>query len=260
MASGGYLHTSANVKFHHYQDDIDDDTNDTVVVTSDATRTWTIRPPLRILSIGGDDDTPFDPDRGYLTALPKQFLDGIDNHVPLLEWAASPSNHVDDMNDETCVPAKLVLVQVLAATMWLQMGQFHDLDLNRDGMIRRDEIRQRLIQLNEGKCEHVADLMVDNVLSICDLDEDGMISPIEMMVCQYVATDMLKHVGTRDEIRTMTNIVRNVLGQEHPPTNVPRLVERLRQMMDVHGDGHINRQELSEIFKGTIQRGNDLLQ
>ena len=264
IASGGYLHTCRNVQMQE---------EDVVVTTttagesegSDSNNTITTR-KVKIVSIGNE---PFDPDRGYLVALPKQFLDGIDNHVPLLEWANTTD--LSYISDETCTPAKMVLVQVFAATMWLQMGQFHEIDLNQDGMISRDEIRHRLIQLNDGKGEHVADLIVDNLLSICDLNEDGMISPIEMMVCQYVATDMLRHVGTRDEIRTITNIVMNVLGNESPSNfnmtdmnmattaDITQVVERIRQTIDVHGDGSINRNDISEIFKGTIQRGNDLL-
>lgn len=258
IASGGYLHTCRNVK---YQEE------DVAVMTNDSITTCIRR--LRILSIGNE---PFDPNRGYLTAFPKQFFDGIDNHVPLLEWAKTTD--LSSISDETCIPAKMVLVQVFAATMWLQMGQFDDIDENQDGMISRDEIRKRLIQLNNGHCESIADLIVDNLLSVCDLNEDGMISPVEMMICQYVATDMLHHVGTRDEIRTITKIVMDVLGTKQHPVlgvqknkdvgmltggDISRLVERIRQMIDVRGDGKINRSDIAKIFKGTIQRGNDLL-
>ena len=264
IASGGYLHTCRNVRMQE-EDVVKTTTAAGESEGNDSNNTITTR-KVKIVSIGNE---PFDPDRGYLVALPKQFLDGIDNHVPLLEWANTTD--LSYISDETCTPAKMVLVQVFAATMWLQMGQFHEIDLNQDGMISRDEIRHRLIQLNDGKGEHVADLIVDNLLSICDLNEDGMISPIEMMVCQYVATDMLRHVGTRDEIRTITNIVMNVLGNESPSNfnmtdmnmattaDITQVVERIRQTIDVHGDGSINRNDISEIFKGTIQRGNDLL-
>jgi 5'-nucleotidase len=237
IASGGYLHTCRNVE----------------ILENSGDET------LRIESIAG---VPFERNTSYLTALPMQFFDGIDNHVPLLEWVVA-CDKPPFSSDEATVPAKMVLVQVFAATMWLQMGSFEEIDVNHDGVISRDEVRARLLSVC-GHSEHVADLIVDNVFSICDLDDDGSISRTEMMICQYVATDMLKHVGTKDEIRIIKSIVVNVLGDSIANVScyqdVSRLVEEIRSTIDVRGDGSINREEISQIFKGNIQRGNDLLQ
>jgi hypothetical protein len=83
------------------------------------------------------------------------------------------------------------------------MGRFEDIDLNRLGVISRDEIRQRLMELNDGRLENDVDFIVDNLLITCDFNDDGAVSPIEMMVCQYISTDMLHHVATPAEVRTI---------------------------------------------------------
>jgi hypothetical protein len=43
------------------------------------------------------------------------------------------------------------------------MGRCEDIELNRDGVISRDEIRRRLIKLNDERFENVVDLIVDNL-------------------------------------------------------------------------------------------------
>jgi hypothetical protein len=72
---------------------------------------------------------------------------------------------------------------------------------------------------------------------------------MEMIVCQYFATDMLHHVATRDEILTITNIVMTVLGEKQPSTEVHKscasyedvsnFVQNVRDTIDVFGDGKL---------------------
>jgi 5'-nucleotidase, C-terminal domain/EF hand len=245
IASGGYLHTCRNIQLS----------------------------PCNDGTIESIEGKPFDPDKLYLTALPVQFFDGIDNHIPLLEWAEQQrtqrshsrdfqeANDIDGMSsplftEESAIPAKMVMVQVFAASMWLQMGSFEEIDQNHDGIIRRDELRYRLLQVYGH--DSVADLIVDNIFSVADMNNDGTITPLEMMICQFVATDMFAHVCTREELVTMKDVAAKVLGKDPSHDHVKLMVQRIRDTVDQEGDGKINRTEVMRAL-GSLQR-SDLLQ
>lgn len=179
---------------------------------------------------------PFEPEQLYLTTLPLQFFEGIDNHKPILTWAAD-SGQV--FNEESAIPAKMVLVEVFSALIWLHLGSFEEIDLDRDGVLTRDEVRARIVEIygvNE------ADLVVDNIMSVADLNENGTITPLEMMVVQFVATDILDHICTK-ELNTMKNIAAKVLGMHPSHDDVKQIVEQIRDAMDSTGDGKITRDE-----------------
>jgi len=154
---------------------------------------------------------PFDPDQEYWTAYPKQFLEGIDNHEPLLEWVADQKKESEDakkrgiacandfevlMEGDHGIPAKLVIVQVFSALVWLQLGSFSDLDTDANGHISREEVKKRFSQVY--KCDEIdLDLVVDNIMSVADFDGSGSISPLEMLVVHFAATDILNHISTQ---------------------------------------------------------------
>lgn len=227
-ASGGYLHTCSNILFCNNDD--------------------------QIMAIHG---RPFVADELYLTALPAQFFAGIDNHLPLLEWAAEQLDGAgaecaaERFSEESAIPAKMVLVQVFAASMWLQMGSFDEIDRDHDGVIRRDEVKARLTQIHDD--EGVADLIVDNIFSIADMNRDGTISPLEMMICQFVATDIIDHVCTQDELNIMKEVAAQVLGKDPSHAQVKSMVEQIRDSMDLGGDGKITRNEVMQAL-GSLER------
>jgi hypothetical protein len=122
----------------------------------------------------------FDPDRFYLTALPGIFLAGVDNHVPVLEWAAE--NNV--VVDKDCFePAKLVIVECCSSMLWLNMGSFDMIDENGDGVLAREEVCKRAMGVFGGD---VADLVVDDsVFGVANLNQKGFLTPVDMMVVQF---------------------------------------------------------------------------
>lgn len=151
IAKGGYLQTCNNVQFN------------------DETQC--------IETIGRE---PFDPDRLYLTTLPLQFFRGIDNQVPLLQWAKEQGLQ---FSKESAIPAKMVLVQVFSAMIWLHLGSFQENDSDQDGALKRPEVKNRVTAIYGPE---VADLVVDNIMAVADLNGDGTITPLEMMVVQFV--------------------------------------------------------------------------
>lgn len=124
-ASGGYLHHCTAIKY----------SNET----------------CKIESIGSE---PFDPDKLYLTTLPGQFFDGLDNHEPLLEWAKTANLTIDE---ESGKAAKLAVIEMFSALMWLDMGSFADIDTSGDGVISREEVQKRA---EEVFGDQIADLVV----------------------------------------------------------------------------------------------------
>lgn len=237
QASGGYLHTCRNIVFND-QDN-------------------------RIESIGGK---PLDPHHEYLTALPVQFFAGIDNHQPLLDWAAAlrssaPPGVVEPTapplySEESAIPAKMVLVQVFSALVWLQLGTFDEIDQNQDGVLQYKEVAARVSKLYGD--ENVADLVLKNLFSVADLTGDGTISPLEMMIVQFAATDLVSHVCTGEELQTLRDVAAQVLGKHPTHEDVRRMVQQLFATLDVEGDGKIQRHEVMKLV-GRLH-ANELLQ
>jgi 2',3'-cyclic-nucleotide 2'-phosphodiesterase (5'-nucleotidase family) len=227
-ASGGYLHACSNILF---------DSNDTH--------------HDRIVSIRGQ---PFDPNAQYWTAFPAEFLRGIDNHAPLLEWARLTKIDVD-ISDETAIPAKMLIVQVFSSLLWLQLGTFQEIDRNHDGVISRDEVKAAL---REKMGNDVSDLVVDGIFEVADMNGDGTITPLEMAVLEFAATDILDHVCNADELHILKETAARVLGMHPSHEQVRDLVQRIREILDVNADGNIQRDELLKKAMGDLQR-TDLL-
>ena len=58
--------------------------------------------------------------------------------------------------------------------------------------------------------EEVADLVVESIMNVADLHHTGTISPLDMMVVRFVATDMIDHVCTHQELGVMKTVVSEV--------------------------------------------------
>lgn len=226
VAFGGYLHTCSNIDFN-------DDT-------------------AHIESIRGE---LFDPDRMYLTALPAKLLTGMDDQRPLLEWVASRSKKQLPLSEEPAIPAKMVVIEVFSTMLWLQLGCFDSVDLNKDGELQKDEVRRRLVEMYGD--ESVADLVLDNMFSIADMTNSGTITPLEMMIVQFVATDIIDHVCSRKELQVMKEVASTVLGVNPSHEEVKRMVERIRDTIDLQGDGTIHRSEVLKAL-GTLSRSEML--
>jgi 2',3'-cyclic-nucleotide 2'-phosphodiesterase (5'-nucleotidase family) len=208
VSSGGYLHTCNNLEYNDEKQCIE-----------------TIR------------KAPFNPDQVYLTTLPLQFFDGIDNHEPLLEWAKQTGI---GLTLESAIPAKMVLVEIFSALIWMHLGSFEEIDRNHDGLLTRDEVRARAIIIYGTE---VADLVVDNIMAVADMDGDGTITPLEMMIVQFIATDIVDHVCTKNELKAMKDVAANVLGKDPSHEDVQIMVEKIRDAMDSTRDGKISREE-----------------
>jgi 5'-nucleotidase len=215
LAYGGYIHTCDKIEF-------------------DEAETHTIR------SIGGQ---AFDRNAMYMTACPSGWFEGMDNHVPLLEWANGANIKVDSENGK---PAKVVVVEVFAALLWLEMGSFDEIDTNSDGVLTREEVRVRAADFFG---DQVADLVVDNVFAVADLNQKGHITPLDMMVVRFVASDMLKHVVTQDELGVMQHVAAQVLDTHCcTSVDVKKMVAAMYDVLDVDRSGCINREEAMSVI------------
>jgi 2',3'-cyclic-nucleotide 2'-phosphodiesterase (5'-nucleotidase family) len=203
----------------------------------------------KILNIQGK---PFDPDRLYLTALPSNFFGGIDNHVHLLEWAAEHGVVVDA---DDWKPAKVILVETFSALLWLEMGSFDTIDENGDGILTREEVKNRAMEVFGSD---IADLVVDSVFGVADLNQKGVITPVDMMVMQFVASDMLDHIATDDELAAMQRVASEVLGKRPSHIEVKQMVKDLKDVIDIDGSGSIDRKEAIKAI-GELKRRSLLM-
>jgi 2',3'-cyclic-nucleotide 2'-phosphodiesterase (5'-nucleotidase family) len=217
VESGGFLQTCSNIWF-------DDETS-------------------KIESIGGK---PFDKEALYLTALPSCFFKGIDNYVPLLEWSKGKPEL--EFSDECGRPYKEIIVELFAASFWLRMGSFDDIDRDGDGLLSRDDVKHHAHEVFD---DEVADLVVDNIMSIADLDSDGFISPLEMSVVQYVATDMHGLVRAKEELSVMTAVVSKVLGRRPSHVDTRRVLHELTSILGAGNE--IKRDKAMQVL-GEVRR------
>jgi Ca2+-binding EF-hand superfamily protein len=178
------------------------------------------------------------PDQMYLTALPGKAFSGMDNLVPLLEWAKTQTSLA--CHDEAGRPAKMLIVELFSALLWLEMGSFEDIDADGDGILTRAEVKQQAAKVFG---EEVADLIVESIMNVADLNHTGTISALDMMVVRFVATDMKNHIATHQELGVMKTVVAEVMGNRPSHADVKRVVNELRSILDVSGDGKINREE-----------------
>lgn len=70
-------------------------------------------------------------------------------------------------------------------------------------------------------------------MGVADLDGNGTISPLEMMVVQFVATDILDHVATHEELVAMSYVVSEVLGKRPSHVDVKKVVKELHTLTAV---------------------------
>lgn len=230
VANGCFLHTCNNIEYNNETQKIE-----------------------RIMG------APMNPHQLYLTGLDVQFLTGIDNHEPLLEWVA---DHRINWNKETGVPAKMVVVELFSALLWLHLGSFDELDSDGDGLLRREEV-QVSVSRHFGDSS-IADLVVDNVFAIADIDGNGSISPLEMMIVHLVATDLLTpphSIGSGDDQlrEAMKNTVAHVLNEDDPDSErVFRMVDRIKEKLYIGDDGFLKRTEHEKTL-GKLRRRSLLL-
>jgi 5'-nucleotidase len=224
VASGGFIHVCDNIEFDEEQ--------------------------RRVVSIKGE---PFDPDRLYLTAFPTNWFEGMDDHKPLVDWAkGTPYEHAKESSSK---PAKEVIVELFSALLWLKLGSFDAIDANGDGVLTRDEVRARAIAVFG---DDVADFVVDNVFSVADIDGDGVITPLDMMIVKFVASDMVHHVTTDEECEVLQKVAASTLSARLSDASVLDSVESMVAALDPNNDGKITRQESMEIL-GELKRRSLLM-
>ena len=93
-------------------------------------------------------------------------------------------------------------------------------------------------------------------MNVADLNRTGTISQLDMMVVRFVATDMINHVCTHEELGVMQTVVEEVMGSRPSYADVRRVISELRNTLDLSGDGKIDRgeamQAIGEISKRSL--------
>ena len=146
------------------------------------------------------------------------------------------------MDEEAAKPAKLVLVELFYSLLWLRLGAFNTLSRG-NAHITKEDIQLRLMELYGD--QGVADLMLDNVFSVADLNGSGSISALEQMIVHFVATDMLDHVATDEEMEVLKDVASRVLSDNKiSPDEVAYAAIQARNKLDLLGTGTLQREEM----------------
>jgi Ca2+-binding EF-hand superfamily protein len=140
-----------------------------------------------------------------------------------------------------------VLVEIFSAMVWMHLGSFEEIDRDGDGVLTRAEVKARAAHIYGTE---VADLVVDNIMAVADMNGDGTITPLEMMIVQFVATDIIDHGCTKDELKAMNDVAAKVLGKDPSHEDVKIMVEKIRDAMDLTRDGKISREEVMKALGG----------
>lgn len=157
------------------------------------------------------------------------------------------------ISEESGIPAKMVLVQVLSAVLWLKLGSFEEIDRYHKGILHREDIKAHIVEVYG---LDVADLVLDSIFSVADLNGDGTITPLEMMIVRFVAMDITSH--DMDGLKAMKDIALQVLGKEPSHEEVKKMVEEIRNTVGIADDGKISREELMRVLR-EFKVGKDIL-
>jgi hypothetical protein len=131
-------------------------------------------------------------------------------------------------------------MELFAASLWLGLGTFGEIDTGKDIVLSYDEIKAQAEKVFRSE---FADLVVQNVLAVADIAGDGVIHPIEMLAARFIATDIISHACTSEEIDVMTRLASEML--ELPPSSpeVESIVNKLRVLIDKKGTGKMEGDE-----------------
>jgi 5'-nucleotidase len=128
-------------------------------------------------------------------ALPRNLLNGFCDIKPLMEVGAQLKAEGTFPGDDDFFPVIDLIVRHSCKNRWLQIvnefSSFDDLDLNKDGVLDRHEVKQMMAQVLG---HEPSDFVVDDMISSIDSDENGVIDAGEF---SYLLATMERELGQK---------------------------------------------------------------
>jgi len=190
-----------------------------------------------IVEIGG---LPFAPGQIYSVALPIALLNGMDDNVPLLDWARESGLR---MSEEGGKPVKIIFVETFALSFWGNLGSFAEMDEDGDGIITRVELERAIstklgLDYNSEKDSRYLKFLVDDIMAVADVDGSGTVDLTEFLAAKLNAG--IQEVAprermTRESLRRpsifLQRMARRELGRNARETLVQRTVQSVKNVL-----------------------------
>ncbi|CAB9513953.1 5-Nucleotidase [Seminavis robusta] len=123
-----------------------------------------------------DMDRPAPLDDTVRVALPRNLMAGFCQIKPLMDLGKQLKDEGVYPDADDFIPAIQVIIRHFCKSMWLDIVKesftFEDIDLNKDGMLDREEIK---IMMQKFLGHEPPDFVVDDMIDAIDADEDGVI-------------------------------------------------------------------------------------
>jgi len=125
----------------------------------------------RIISVNRE---AFDKSRMYRVAVPRNLLNGFCEILPLMQFNEANQDKMPE--EDAFIQARDLVISNCAKRIWSQLGEFTEIDQNRDGRVSPEELKVHLRKLFS---RTPSSLFVDGLIDALDLNHDGFISEEE---------------------------------------------------------------------------------
>lgn len=201
-----------------------------------------------VLTIDGE---PLDPEKIYRCAVLYQVaMKGIDGVTPLADWCKENAENPEVQTDEEAAHgAKELLVEHFSRAVWwsvVKAAGFDEIDKDSSGTITRDELK---VALEEYYGHDMGDLVLNNLMSVADANNDGVIDRMELLQACFMSASMFIGADKDGDGQLTMEEVTEVLQQALGPAYNEEMVQKLFSAADVDNTGTVTISELKAFAK-----------
>jgi hypothetical protein len=150
------------------------------------------------------DGAPIEADREYHVAVLLLSLNGMNRNQPLIDWANANADKIP--LEEAARKAKDVIVDRCSKEIIARLGDFHDIDMDGDGLLSMHEIMAAMSKFLK---REVTEVEVSNFMEAMDKDKSGSLSVRQSRECvlsRFCSTSMLDLSSSPDSVSVCSDV------------------------------------------------------